>query len=189
VHIFRGAGFVTGVEVASVSEALDASDQVSFHEVGIPAVQLFSGPHLDYHRPSDTFEKIDGDGLRKVAAVTREVIGYLASFEASLTPLRNTGQTSRPVVTKGPRGVSLGTIPDFAFSGEGYRLSGVVPDSPAQHSGLKEGDVITQIGLEKVSSLKDLFEALKSLRPGDETSIFFVRNGEKRDVTVQLIER
>ncbi|PIU19633.1 MAG: hypothetical protein COT18_06480, partial [Elusimicrobia bacterium CG08_land_8_20_14_0_20_59_10] len=41
VHIFRGAGFVTGADYALVKEDLDASDQVSFVEAGIPAVQFF----------------------------------------------------------------------------------------------------------------------------------------------------
>jgi len=53
-HIFRGAGFVTGAELEMVSKDLDASDQKSFEQAGVPAVQLFSGPHLDYHRPTDT---------------------------------------------------------------------------------------------------------------------------------------
>ncbi|HEY6010129.1 MAG TPA: M20/M25/M40 family metallo-hydrolase, partial [Nitrospirota bacterium] len=70
-HIFRGAGFVTGVEIDLVSEDLDSSDQKSFNEAGVPAVQLFSGPHLDYHRPGDTVEKIDPDGLVKVASVAK----------------------------------------------------------------------------------------------------------------------
>jgi Zn-dependent M28 family amino/carboxypeptidase len=61
VHIFRGAGFVTGVDIETVSQELDSSDQKSFQEKGVPAVQLFSGPHPDY-RATDT-DKIDADGL------------------------------------------------------------------------------------------------------------------------------
>ena len=68
-HIFNGASFVTGVEVETVSQDLDSSDQVSFEAAGVPAVQLFSGPHADYHRPSDTPDKIDPEGLEKVASV------------------------------------------------------------------------------------------------------------------------
>ena len=59
VHIFRGAGFVTGVDIEMVSQELDSSDQKSFQQAGVPAVQLFSGPTPDYHRPTDTADKID----------------------------------------------------------------------------------------------------------------------------------
>ena len=49
-HILRGAGFVSGVRVEAVAEQLDSSDQVSFAEAGIPAVQLFSGAHGEVNR-------------------------------------------------------------------------------------------------------------------------------------------
>lgn len=84
-HIFRGAGHITGVEVVMVSEDLDSSDHRSFQEAGIPAVQLFSGPHPDYHQPTDTVDKIDAEGLRKVASVSVEVIEYLANRKEPMT--------------------------------------------------------------------------------------------------------
>ena len=73
-HIFRGIGFVTGIPSVMISQSFDASDQVSFHEAAVPAVQLFSGPHADYHRPGDTADKIDADGLVKVAEVSKQVL-------------------------------------------------------------------------------------------------------------------
>ena len=84
-HIFSGASIVTGVEVETVSKELDSSDQVSFDVAGVPAVQLFTGPHADYHRPSDTVDKIDAEGLVKVASVANEAIEYLAGREGGLT--------------------------------------------------------------------------------------------------------
>ncbi|HKZ56724.1 MAG TPA: M20/M25/M40 family metallo-hydrolase, partial [Thermodesulfovibrionales bacterium] len=117
IHIFRGAGFVTGVEIEAVSERLDSSDNISFEEAGVPAVQLFSGPHLDYHRPTDTADKIDPDGLLKVASVTKEVVEYLASREEPLTATIKSVEKSED--TKKERKVSLGIIPDFSYSGEG----------------------------------------------------------------------
>ena len=64
-HIFRGAGFVTGVEGRMIPEALESSDQKSFIDKGVPAVQIFTDPHADYHRPGDTADKIDGAGPRE----------------------------------------------------------------------------------------------------------------------------
>ena len=67
-----GAGFVTGVEGRMIPDALESSDQRSFLEKGVPAVQVFTDPHADYHRPGDTADKIDGAGLVKVATYVKE---------------------------------------------------------------------------------------------------------------------
>jgi len=187
-HIFRGAGFVTGVEVGMVTEDLDSSDQKSFQEVGIPAVQVFTGPHLDYHRPTDTADKIDSAGLLKVASVSREVIEYLANRKE---PMNTTFKPDKKnqLTTHSIRKVSLGIIPDFSYSADGCRISGLVPDSPAESSGLKEGDVIVRMDSRKVHSLKDLSHILKSLNPGDRIAITFLRQGKKMTVETEVVAR
>jgi hypothetical protein len=188
VHIFRGAGFVTGVEVETVSERLDSSDNISFEDAGIPAVQLFSGPHPDYHRPTDTADKIDPEGLLKVAAIAKEVIEYLSSREEPLTATVKPKEKA-DTTTKKERKVSLGIIPDFAYSGEGCRLSGIVSGSPAETCGLKEGDVIIRINSNDVHNLKDLSDILKSLTPGTRISITFLREGKEMSVEAEVVGR
>jgi C-terminal processing protease CtpA/Prc len=188
VHIFRGAGFVTGVEVEMVSEDLDSSDQRCFHEAGVPAVQLFTGPHPDYHRPTDTADKIDSAGLAKVASVAKEVIEYLANAERPLTRNVKTGADTA-AVSGGERVVTLGTIPDFSYSGKGYRLSGVVAGSPAETGGLREGDVIIKIDSRAVEGLKDMSRILKSLHPGTGISITFLRDGREMTVRAAVVEK
>lgn len=189
VHIFRGASFVTGVELETVSSDLDSSDQISFQTAGVPAVQLFTGPHADYHRPTDTPEKIDAEGLEKVASVAKEVIEYLAGREEMLTVTMNKNQKPVSSSKKNERKVSLGTIPDFAYSGRGCRISGVLPETPAEVCGLKEGDVIVRINSEHVSNLKELSDILKSLNPGDRIKITFLRNNEEMTVETEVTEK
>jgi C-terminal processing protease CtpA/Prc len=184
VHIFRGAGVMTGVETAMITETLDASDHTSFVRAGVPAVQLFTGPHQDYHRPSDTFERIGTEGLVKVAEVAKEVIEYLAKRKEPLTP------GAGPESTKGHTGnterkVSLGIIPDFTFIGQGCRLSDVVKLSPAEECGLREGDIIKSVNGQPVSSLKDLSDVLRSLNPGDKMEIVFLRDGREMKVLAE----
>ncbi len=188
IHIFRGAGYVTSVHVEAVSKELDSSDQKSFQEVGVPAVQLFTGPHLDYHRPTDTVDKIDPEGLVKVAAVAKEVIEYLANREEPMTSAVKPGLKIEST-PKRMQKVSLGIIPDFAYSGDGCRLSGVVPDTPAESSGLREGDVIVGIGSDRVHSLRDLSTILKALTPGDRISITFLREGKEMTTQAELVAR
>jgi hypothetical protein len=188
VHIFRGAGFVTGVEIETVNERLDSSDNISFEDAGVPAVQLFSGPHPDYHCPTDTADRIDPEGLLKVASVAKEVIEYLTSREEPLTATVMPEEKA-DITTKKERKVSLGIIPDFAYSGEGCRLSGVVPGSPAEACGLKEGDIIIRINSNDVRSLKDLSDILKSLTPKTRISITFLRDGKELLVEAEVVER
>jgi hypothetical protein len=188
VHIFRGAGYVTGVGVETVSKELDSSDQKSFQEAGVPAVQLFTGPHLDYHRPTDTVDKIDSEGLLKVASVAKEVIEYLAKREEPLTNALKPDSHIESAPKK-TRKVSLGIIPDFAYGGEGCRLSGVVPGSPAESSGLREGDVVVRIGSDAVHNLRDLSNALKSLNPGDRISITFLRADKELKTEAEVVVR
>lgn len=186
-HIFRGIGFVTGVPSVMVKEALDASDQVSFHQAGVPAVQLFSGPHTDYHRPGDTPDKIDGDGLVKIAEVSQQVIEYLSSRPEPMTnQLSNRSEQNQ---ARRSRKVSLGSIPDFTFQGEGYRLDGVVPGSPAEQAGLKKQDIILRINEQPIKGLRDVSRVLKLLQPGQTVTIQYQRGDQLHTTTARLIQR
>ena len=191
--IFMGTEYVTGIPISMVAEQLDASDQRAFIEAGIPGIQIFSGPEEDYHKPTDTFEKTDGDGMVKVAAVTKEVLEYLAEREE---PLSFTGkkeeesQTDKKEQTeKKVRRVSSGTMPDFEYSGEGVKIGAVMPDSPAEKSGLLKGDIIIMMDEIPIKSLRDYSNALKTKQPGDVVTIEFIRDGENKTVQLELAER
>jgi S1-C subfamily serine protease len=153
----------------------------------VPAVQLFSGPNLDYHRSTDTADKIDADGLVKVASVAREAVEYLSAREGALTGASTSAGTGSP--SKGTRKASLGVIPDFAYQGKGLRLSGIVPGSPAEAAGMKEGDIIVRVNSAPVAGLRDFSDILKSLKPGDKVSVTFVRDGKESTVQSRVTER
>jgi len=165
IHIARGIGFTTGVESTAVADDPGGSDQVSFHEVGVPAVQLTSGPHEDYHRPRDTVEKIDAGGMVRVATWLREAVVYLGERDTPLTSTLGGGTAPAPA-TSGRR-VSLGTLPDFADPGPGVRVDSVLPDSPAARAGLLAGDRIVRIDGAAVADLRAYSDVLKSHAPGD----------------------
>jgi aminopeptidase N len=187
-HIFKGASHMTGIGIEMISDELDSSDQKSFQEAGIPAVQFFSGPHFDYHKPTDTEDKINAGGLAKVASVAKEVIEYLARRQEPLTATITTERNIEPEPKK-ERKVSFGIIPDFGHSDEGCRISGVVQGSPAEKAGLREGDIIIKINTNPVRKLKDLSDILKSLLPGDKVFISFLREGKEMTAETELKER
>ena len=185
-HIFRGIGFVTGISSVMVSEPLDASDQISFHEAGVPAVQLFSGAHTDYHRPGDTVNKIDANGLIKVAEVSKQVLEYLAGREEPMTVHLVGHQVSERT---GGRKVSLGTVPDFTYQGKGYRLDRVVPSSPAAQAGLGEMDIIVGINDTPITGIRDISNVLKALKPGQKIQIRYLRDGKQHQTQAELTSK
>lgn len=191
IHIFMGCGYVTGIKHQLVQQELDASDQVSFTEKGIPAVQLFTGPHADYHRPSDDIEKIDASGLIQVAAFTKEAISYLAERDTPLTVTQpaNTSTTASPPPASGPRRVSLGIMPDFSYTGEGIRVNAITAGTAAEKAGLAKGDILKKIGDMPLKVLRDLATSLQNHKPGDEVPVVFERNGAIKEIIVKLTER
>jgi hypothetical protein len=191
-HIFRGVSYVTGVPLELVADDWGGSDQRSFLDAGVPAVQLFSGLHGDYHRPTDTPDKIDTAGLQKVAAVVRETVVYLANRAEPLTVLLDTPSgvaSARPAGTGESRRVSLGTLPDFTYNGIGYRISEVTPESPAARAGLQAGDVIVRLGTTTIADMRAFANALKTLQPGAQTTLTFQRGTTEHTVSVQVVSR
>ncbi len=193
-HIFRGASFVTGVDSTAIPGNGEASDQWAFIERGVPAIQIFSGPHDDYHRPGDTIDDIDAAGLVKVATLAREGIAYLAERS---DPLTNTIAPASPAASPTAAGsaggtgrrVSFGAVPDFAFGGPGVRLEGVTPGSPAEKAGMQAGDVVTKLAGREIASLREFSEVLRTLAAGDEVEVVFVRDGAERLLRLSVVAR
>lgn len=194
-HIFRGAGFVTGVESRLIPDSVQSSDQMSFISRNVPAVQLFTAVHGDYHRPSDTPDRIDAAGLVKVASVAREAIAYLAERDTPLTntipqaaPRSEPASASAPPAPSGRR-VSFGTVPDFAFPGPGVRVAGLVAGSPAEKAGLLEGDILLKLDQTELVGLQGFSDFLKTAKAGQTVSAAVRRAGEVLTVKVVLTER
>lgn len=189
--IFMGTEYTTGIPAEIITQELDASDQVSFIKKGIPAVQFFSGPNEDYHRPSDTFDKIDPDGLVKVASVAKEVIQYLSERKEimNFTGSLDKTQKSKKIAGNQGRRVTTGTMPDFAYSGEGVKVGAVSEGSPGDKAGLKKGDIIKKLDGQDIKTLREYSNLLKKYSPGDEVSLEVDREGEIVKVNLKLTER
>jgi len=193
IHIFRGIGYVTGINIKSVTNDFGFSDQQSFIEDGVPGVQLFGSVHQDYHRPGDTVDKIDADGLVKVAAVVKEAVEYLSDREDPLTlsienPPQKSAKKPGQVLETG-RKVSLGTVPDYEYTGEGVLITGTSPDSAAHKAGLQKGDIIVFMKDTKIGNLKDFARVLRGMKPGEKTALKYKRNGVVVSVDVTVDAR
>ncbi|OQY27470.1 MAG: hypothetical protein B6244_10480 [Candidatus Cloacimonetes bacterium 4572_55] len=189
-HIAMGVGFVTGIQSETVTKELGSSDHVSFIRNGAPAIHIFGGPHEDYHRPTDTIDKIDPDGMVKAAMFAKEAALYLVEREEPLTFVPATQKEGdKPMHPKNGRKVGTGCMPDFSFSGQGMKIGAIAPGSPAENAGLQKDDVIILVGDMEVSNLQEYTNALKNYNPGDKAVFRYVRNGQEKEVELQFTSR
>ena len=185
-----GTEYVTGIKTELVQQQIDASDQVAFNEKDIPAVQLFSGAHTDYHRPGDNIEKLDPAGMVKVAAVAKEVLQYLADRKDAMpytgTKTKTEDKKDQDQAQKSNRRASTGSMPDFGYSGMGVRIAAITEASPASKAGLKVGDVIITFAGKAVKNLREYSNALKTKAPGEKVALEVLRGEEKIEVELEL---
>jgi S1-C subfamily serine protease len=149
---------------------------------------FFTGAHDDYHRPSDTADKINSEGMEKVARLVFRVASRLSDRVAPLAVV----QTPAPPPSRGGAGYGayFGTIPDFSESDKpGVRITGVRGGSPADAAGLKAGDVIVKFAGIGIRNLEDYTLALRSKRAGDRVEFTYLRDGAERTGSATLEER
>jgi hypothetical protein len=164
-----------GMEIRE-SDDIGRSDNLVFYNKKMPALHFFTGLHADYHRPSDTWDKLNYEGMDRIAALVLAVTRRLASttepFQFVVLPSRRSGwEAAKGAAFR----TYLGSIPDYGGNHDGVRLAGVLPGSPAALAGLREGDVITEFGGVKIANLEDLMAQLSSKKPGDEVEIVVLR--------------
>jgi hypothetical protein len=184
-----GVGFTTGVESECIDEDPGGSDQRSFVAAGVPAVQLFTGAHADYHRPTDDVEKIDADGMVRVATFVREMLAYLAGREKPLTSTIQPGAAAATPAPGAGRRVSLGTMPAFDFPGPGVKVAAVLPGTPAEKAGIRKGDVLLSLDGTKLGDLRAFADALRARAPGDVVKITLRRGTQEKTVEATLVAR
>jgi hypothetical protein len=152
------------------------SDHSSFYSKQIPVLFFWTGTHEDYHKPSDTADKINYEDevqiLKLVGQVVREI------DEAEKRPTYTVAKSSSMGRSTGFR-VYLGTIPNYADSDNGLVLDGVREDSPASKAGLKAGDRIVKLAGRDVRNVYDYTAALSEMTAGKEYEVEIVRSGER----------
>ena len=159
------------------------SDHSSFYARKIPVLFFFTGTHGDYHKPSDTAEKINFEGLLRIENFVAEIIKSLVEnpSKPTYTVAKSSGMGGRTTFN-----VSLGTVPNYADgNNDGLLLDGVRDDSPAQKAGLKAGDKITKINGREIRNIQDYTFVLGELKAGTEYEIEIARGAEK--LTLKIV--
>lgn len=202
VHIFQGIGYSTGVKSTLAPAQAQASDQVSFHKAGVPAVQLFSGPNGDYHRHSDSADKVEEKSLLDAVTLTVESSTYLANRADPLHVTINAGGAAttngaNPTDVAGntagntakTRRAAVGIVPAYDFAGPGVKIDAVTPNSPAEKAGIPAGSVLVEFAGVAVNTLKEYSEALSSKQPNDVVTLKIKVGDEIKTIQVTLGER
>jgi membrane-associated protease RseP (regulator of RpoE activity) len=172
-----------GLEIRH-SDDVGRSDHLSFYNKKIPVLHFSTGVHEDYHRPSDTWDKLNVDGMARISDLALLTVLNLANAKE---PVEFVNLPARPRSERGdergPIGVYLGTMPDYGASGAGVPIAAVATGSPAAHAGLRAGDVIVKLANSEIQNIEDLTDALSGRQPGDEVEIVILR--DNRPVTLK----
>jgi len=166
-----------------------ASDHTSFNAKKIPVLFFFSGLHTDYHKPSDTADKINAEGAVQVLSLVYRLTGQIASEPAKLA--YNEVAQPIPASRGGGRGYGpyFGSVPDFRDDIKGVLFSDVQNNSPAAKAGLKTGDIMTEFDGKQIQNLNDYAYTLRAKKPGDVVSVVVKRNGQDVKTSVTLEAR
>jgi aminopeptidase YwaD len=156
------------------------SDHASFYRKDMPVLFMFTGSHSDYHKATDDWDKINYIGesqiIRYVQSIikTTDAVGkldFLKTREAAMG--RSTKFT-----------VSLGVMPDYAFTGTGVRIEGASQGKLGEKIGLKGGDVLLQVGDYKLVDVMSYMQALSKFKKGDATVLVYKRGAEELKIDI-----
>src|SRR5579871_1125378 len=166
-----------------------SSDHTSFVTKRIPVLFFFSGLHSDYHKPSDTWDKINAPSAARLLDMVEDVAVQLAN--AQDPPTFQVVAEDKPPAGGGGGGYGpyFGSIPDFGQTENGVRFSDVKPNSPAAKAGFKAGDILVQFGDKPIKNLYDFTDALRRSKVGDVVEVKVMRDGQPVTASVKLEQR
>jgi len=161
------------------SAGVGPSDFTSFYRKDIPVLGFFTGQHSDYHKETDTPEKINYKGEKEVIELIINLVNQMDTIpkmEFQKTKEKQMGRTKFKV--------TMGIMPDYTFSGIGLKVDGVSDDKPAFNAGIKAGDIIVQVGDMEIKDMGDYMKLLGSLEKGDQRVVTVKRGEEKIQLNI-----
>jgi Tol biopolymer transport system component len=159
------------------------TDTTSFYPKRVPVLNFFTGAHEDYHRPTDTTDKLNIEGMERIAKFAEQIM-----LDLTTAPERpDFARVERSDQGGGSRDTMrayLGTIPDYSTEVKGVKLSGVRGASPAEKGGLIGGDVIVEFAGQKIANIYDYTYSLDAVKIGVPVKVAIEREGKRVELTV-----
>jgi hypothetical protein len=173
---------LAGFDLRTQTDPYQPTDVATFNAAGVPSLSFTTGAHVDYHKPSDTADKIAYDDLARIAGMAAQLIRRTMDDADPPAYVR----VDPPASRGSPGGVRIttGTIPEYASEAEGLLLGGVIAGGPAEAAGLARGDLIVQIGGQAILNVYDYTAALGFLRADEPVVVIYVRDGARRETTL-----
>jgi len=170
------------LNVNTAESRLGSSDHVPFHDAGIPAIHYHTGMHEEYHTDQDTADKLNINGMEKVANHAEKLIRELAKEDPESFQFRRMNRRPNPVIEPGTP--TLGLLPDYLFRGSGMRIDEVTSGDRADLAGLQPGDIIKSMNGITISNIFDYMNALESISENDSAELEYLRNEQLSTVII-----
>jgi Peptidase family M28/PDZ domain/PA domain len=179
-RVLEQANVAAGFDLAVQEDPYQPTDVATFNSAGVPCLTFFTGTHADYHKPSDTADKIDYEDLDRVVDFAASILRRVSD---AIDPPQFTKVEQQMQSGAGRAGVRVftGTIPDYSTDVKGLLLGGVVGGGPAEQAGLQKGDVIVEIAGQTIANIYDYTYALDVLKIGQPAKVVYVRGGQRRE--------
>ncbi|MEZ6040639.1 MAG: M20/M25/M40 family metallo-hydrolase [Planctomycetaceae bacterium] len=182
-RLVESANVPLGLPVSLQADSYIPTDASVFFMHGVPILSAFTGNHGEYHTPRDTPEKLNYEGISKIAHLMSLVCRQLISMDKS--PVYVSQERPKEGQRKAALRAYLGSIPDYAESDiKGVLLSGVSKGAPADKAGVKGGDVIVELAGRKIENIYDYTYAIEALKIGQEVSIAVQRDGKRIEMKI-----
>jgi Zn-dependent M28 family amino/carboxypeptidase len=180
--LIERANVAAGFNLNLQPDPYQPTDVATFNQASVPSLNFTTGAHLDYHKPSDTADKINYEDLDRIAAFATTIAARL--MESDQAPqFVKLEQSSQTVNRTGVR-VFTGTVPDYAADAKGLLLGGVIGGGPAEQAGLQKGDVIVEIAGQTIANIYDYTYALELLKIGEPVKVVYMRGSDRRETTL-----
>ena len=180
--LLEQANVAAGFDLVLQEDPYQPTDVGSFNTASVACLTFFTGAHQEYHKPSDTADKINYEDLDRVGEFATAIVRRL--MDANDAPQFT--KVEQKTDTGGRAGLRLftGTIPDYASDVKGLLLGGVIGGGPAEQAGLQKGDVIIEIAGQSITNIYDYTYALELLKIGQPAKVVYMRGKERRETTL-----
>jgi hypothetical protein len=181
--LLEQANIAAGFDLTLQEDPYQPTDVGSFNQASVACLAFFTGAHVDYHKPSDTADKINFEDLDRIVGFASAVTKRLLDLDEVPSFTKVEQKTESGGGRAGLR-IFTGTIPDYATEVKGLLLGGVIGGGPAERAGLQKGDVIVEIAGQSIANIYDYTYALELLKIGQPAKVIYLRNGERHETTL-----
>jgi len=187
-RLIEQTNVVAGLDLTLQDDPYLPTDSTAFYQAGVAAIHFFTGSHEDYHKPSDTADTLNYEGIDEVVGfatlLTKKISSLDAPLEYAKVERTRESGTDRDTVR-----AYTGTIPNYTEEIKGLLLSGVIGGGPADEAGLQKGDVIVMFGEREIANIYDYTFALDVAKIGEPLEIVYLRDGKRQTTTLTPTSR